>query len=101
MFGEMDAQPRAVFRVNGWVVHEDFDVSAKASLLGDVVVSQRVVSGWKGVPICAQGSVFTFLMKVGSALCSVAFPVFALGSRGANGTADPQSGRLLEGGVVD
>ena len=78
-FGDSHVHSRAVFGVNGRVVHEDFDVCIKASSSRNVrnLVSQRVMPRGEGVSARACRRVFAFLVQGGSALGSVALLVFA------------------------
>ena len=101
-FGDSHVHSRAVFRVDGRVVHEDFDVCTKAGSSRNVrnFVSQSVVSRGKGVSARACRRVFAFLVKGSSALGSVALPVFASIAVVAHRSAFPQSGRMLERRVV-
>ena len=79
VLGILHVHYRAVFGVDGRVVHEDFDVCTKAGSSRNVrnFVSQRVVPCREGVPVWARRCVFAFLVQGSSALGSVTFPVFA------------------------
>ena len=92
-FGDSHVHSRAVFGVNGRVVHEDFDVCTKASSSRNVCdfVSQRVVPRREGVSARACRRVFAFLVKGGTALGTVTLLVFA---------PITVVGRVLERGVV-
>ena len=101
-FGDSHVHSCAVFRVNGGVVHEDFDVCTKASSSRNVrnFVSQSVVPRREGVSARARRRVFAFLVQGGSALGSVALLVFAPITGVIHGSAKPHSGRVLECRVV-
>ena len=78
-FGDSHVHSRAVFGVNGRVVHKDFDVCTEAGSSRNVrnFVSQSVVSRGEGVSARACRRVFAFLVKGSSALGAVALLVFA------------------------
>ena len=78
-FGESHVHSRAVFGVDGRVVHKDFDVCTKAGSSRNVrnFVSQSVVSRRDCVTARACRRVFAFLVKGSSALGAVALLVFA------------------------
>ena len=88
-FGDSHVHSRAVFGVNGRVVHEDFDVCTKASSSRNArnLVSQRVMPRGEGVSARACRRVFAFLVQGGSALGSVALFVFASIAVIAHGSA--------------
>ena len=101
-FGDSHVHSRAVFGVNGRVVHKDFDVCTKAGSSRDVrnFVSESIVPCGEGVSARARRRVLAFLVQGGSALGSVVLLVFAPITRVTHGSASPHSGRLLECGVV-
>ena len=88
-FGDSNVRSRAVFGVNGRVVHEDLDVCTKAGSSRNVrnFVSQSVVPRGEGVSARACRRVFAFLVKGGVALGSVALLVFAPITVDADGSA--------------
>ena len=88
-FGDSHVHSRAVFGVDGRVVHEDFDVCTKAgsSRIVRNLVSQRAVPRGEGVSARARCRVFAFLVKGGSANGSVALLVFAPTTGVAHGSA--------------
>ena len=95
-FGDSHVHYRAVFGVNGRVVHEDVCTKAGSSRNVRNLVSQSV----EGVSARACRRVFAFLVQGGSALGSVALLVFAPITGVAHGSALPHSGRVLDCGVV-
>ena len=101
-FEHSHVHSRAVFGVNGRVVHKDFDVCTKAGSSRNVrnLVSQRIVPCGEGVSARARRRVLAFLVQGGSALGSVVLLVFAPITGVTHGPASPHSGRLLECGVV-
>ena len=88
-FGDSHVHSRAVFGVNGRVVHEDFDICTKTGSSRNVgdFVSQSVVSRGEEVSARACRRVFAFPVEGGSALGSVAFLVFAPIAAVAHGSA--------------
>ena len=88
-FGDSHVHSRAVFGVNGRVVHKDFDVCTEAGPSRNVrnFVSQSVVSRGEGVSAWACRRVFAFLVKGSSALGAVALLVFASIAVIAHGSA--------------
>ena len=75
----LHAHSRAVLGVDGWAVHEDFNVSAKACSSGDV--GELCVSTRCGVSTRTGRGVFSFLVKEGSTFGSVSFRVVCNGTR--------------------
>ena len=88
-FGDSHIHSRAVFGVDGRVVHKDFDVCTEVRSSRNVrnFVSQSVVSRGEGVSARACRRVFAFLVKGSSALGAVALLVFAPIAVVAHGSA--------------
>ena len=84
-FGDSHVHSRAVVAVDDRVV----DVCTKASSSRNIrnFISQRIVPRGEGVPARARRGVFAFLIQSGSAVSSVALPVFASVSGVAHGPA--------------
>ena len=78
-FGDSHVHSRAVFGVDGRVVHKDIDVCTQAGSSRNVrnFVTQSIVSRGEGVSTRACRRVFAFLVEGSSALASVALLVFA------------------------
>ena len=77
-FGDSHVHSRAVFGVDGRVVHKDFDVCTEAGSSRNVrnFVSQSVMPRGEGLSARARRRVFGFFVQGGSALGSVALLVF-------------------------